>query len=583
MSQQILSAFQTCRRAIKVAGDMNLAVPNLLQYLKQETDAAEAAYKAGDPHAMDKLKEVRTKLDEILREQGLKAEAASWAALEKVATTKTAASNDNSGQMKDWIAFQKSQGVTYSTREEAMQAFQKTLESAREKLKEPPPKKTAVTSEADFGPIWKEFLEWAEDREPNFRPATVRVFLQYNHKDVDWDQFYEWMQNHGSDPEFHSGDIELPTPESPFVPKTSARKTASSDEFTRAYIEAALFSTNDESDESGGEPLDKNYGPEDIAPESLSVMEQDCAKFQTDNADDIGSDLERAGHDFWLTRNGHGAGFWDGDWPEEVSDRLTEAAEAFGEVDLYVGDDGTIYQAGTENGAADQAAQDADDRRGDPYESPSSGPPNPSDDEFFNRKGSKTAAAPGGDRDLNAEGAALAAEIEQQFSQEEGYDKIASFVEQMKSEATQIDEFDFDAINQFVSEFEDGADLEARLDAWAGAPFHVTLDNESGRETGDVTVTSRDRLQAQKDGYIHGSTWETPDDMREAYTILLYDPNLDEKLRADGYIVDSSMFDDTLEYEFDQDRGEARLLDDDQAEAKRSGGQYQSKLPLDKE
>lgn len=26
------------------------------------------------------------------------------------------------------------------------------------------------------------------------------------------------------------------------------------------------------------------------------------------------SECERIGHDFWLTRNGHGAGFWDGDW-----------------------------------------------------------------------------------------------------------------------------------------------------------------------------------------------------------------------------------------------------------------------------
>jgi hypothetical protein len=49
------------------------------------------------------------------------------------------------------------------------------------------------------------------------------------------------------------------------------------------------------------------------------------------------------GHDFWLTRNGHGAGFWDGDWPKEAGDRLTKACEEFGEFDLYIGDDGMIY------------------------------------------------------------------------------------------------------------------------------------------------------------------------------------------------------------------------------------------------
>ena len=49
------------------------------------------------------------------------------------------------------------------------------------------------------------------------------------------------------------------------------------------------------------------------------------------------------GHDFWLTRNGHGAGFWDRSdcLPEDAGERLTDAAEKYGEVDLTV-DDGVI-------------------------------------------------------------------------------------------------------------------------------------------------------------------------------------------------------------------------------------------------
>jgi hypothetical protein len=53
-------------------------------------------------------------------------------------------------------------------------------------------------------------------------------------------------------------------------------------------------------------------------------------------------DSGQGGHDFWLTRNGHGAGFWDGDWPEEVGKRLTEASKKYGEVYLYV-QDGKIF------------------------------------------------------------------------------------------------------------------------------------------------------------------------------------------------------------------------------------------------
>jgi hypothetical protein len=114
-------------------------------------------------------------------------------------------------------------------------------------------------------------------------------------------------------------------------------------DFLNAYIECALWSSTDNSDDQGGEPLDANYSPDDIAPETLERMRADCAKFYAANRDDIGGEDARAGHDFWLTRNGHGAGFWDGDWPEEIGERLTAASKAFPEVDLYVGDDGLIY------------------------------------------------------------------------------------------------------------------------------------------------------------------------------------------------------------------------------------------------
>lgn len=120
------------------------------------------------------------------------------------------------------------------------------------------------------------------------------------------------------------------------------------DKFTAAYIECALWSTNDESDESGGDPLIENYGLDDIDADTLEDMVADCRQFQGENADDIATYTgeltpeEMAGHAFWLTRNGHGAGFWDGNWPD-AGERLTEASKAFGEVYLYVYEDGRIY------------------------------------------------------------------------------------------------------------------------------------------------------------------------------------------------------------------------------------------------
>ena len=124
------------------------------------------------------------------------------------------------------------------------------------------------------------------------------------------------------------------------------------DEFFDSYVEAALWSSNDESDESGGEPLDKNYGPGDLAPSAEKKMLADCKAF-LDRAWSLLEEaparirnhpaIEMAGHDFWLTRNGHGAGFWDGDWPEPLGDELTKISKRFGETNLYVGDDGEIY------------------------------------------------------------------------------------------------------------------------------------------------------------------------------------------------------------------------------------------------
>ena len=125
------------------------------------------------------------------------------------------------------------------------------------------------------------------------------------------------------------------------------------DRFTRQYIETALWSSTDNSDDTGGEPLDRNYDYRDIAPETLAQMAEDCRMFQDDNQTDLdacGLSLERQGHDFWLNRNGHGAGFWDECFdryaPEyEPLQRLSRASKWAGTFDLYIGDDGQIHGA----------------------------------------------------------------------------------------------------------------------------------------------------------------------------------------------------------------------------------------------
>lgn len=48
-------------------------------------------------------------------------------------------------------------------------------------------------------------------------------------------------------------------------------------------------------------------------------------------------------HDFILTRNREGAGFWDGDWCPTVSVILDTIAKSFPEIYATKGDDGKIY------------------------------------------------------------------------------------------------------------------------------------------------------------------------------------------------------------------------------------------------
>lgn len=105
------------------------------------------------------------------------------------------------------------------------------------------------------------------------------------------------------------------------------------DSFTAGYIEAAFWSSNDDD----GEPLDQNFNWTDLSEETLETMIAECKRFQAAT----GVTGAQGGHDFWLTRNHHGAGFWDGDWPN--GEELTKVAYSFGEYDLCIGDDGKIY------------------------------------------------------------------------------------------------------------------------------------------------------------------------------------------------------------------------------------------------
>ena len=111
-------------------------------------------------------------------------------------------------------------------------------------------------------------------------------------------------------------------------------------DFLNAYLVTALWSSIDDKEN----PFDDNYSIDDFSEKALKQADKDCDLF-IEKAGDLLDDFDETdiAHDFWLTRQGHGAGFWDGDYPDEIGDKLTEIANDFRELYIYVGDDGQLY------------------------------------------------------------------------------------------------------------------------------------------------------------------------------------------------------------------------------------------------
>ena len=120
-------------------------------------------------------------------------------------------------------------------------------------------------------------------------------------------------------------------------------------DFLQSYLAAALWSSVSDD----GDGITDEHEIEDIHENTLEYLTAVCVVFWIENSyyieaepnpptcSDGSSPAAMAGHDFWLTSAGHGAGFWDGDWPK-YGDLLTKKCEN-SEISLIVGDDGKIH------------------------------------------------------------------------------------------------------------------------------------------------------------------------------------------------------------------------------------------------
>jgi len=100
---------------------------------------------------------------------------------------------------------------------------------------------------------------------------------------------------------------------------------------------------------SEGDRLDAHFDTSDCTDEMLSKAIKDCEAFKG-KCEGAGlwdrmlelHDEGQIGHDLWLTRNGHGAGFWESEW-EEIGDQVTSLVRNhFSELDIWIDEDGKL-------------------------------------------------------------------------------------------------------------------------------------------------------------------------------------------------------------------------------------------------
>lgn len=119
--------------------------------------------------------------------------------------------------------------------------------------------------------------------------------------------------------------------------------------FITAYEESLLWSSVVfVSEDDDGTPADSLDLP--LSKGARASIRVDCIGFIRGNREDLERALtlgawspEMAGHDFALTRNGHGAGFWDRYWNDteeaRIGDRMSDASRVYGGTDLWINDE----------------------------------------------------------------------------------------------------------------------------------------------------------------------------------------------------------------------------------------------------
>ena len=107
------------------------------------------------------------------------------------------------------------------------------------------------------------------------------------------------------------------------------------------YLETAIWSSTTGEE---GTPIDQDYGIGDFAEETIRESISDLNDFMTrckaEKADFEDMEDSTIGHNFWLNRVGHGAGFWDSGLRD--GDKISDICKENRAETVYIGDDNKL-------------------------------------------------------------------------------------------------------------------------------------------------------------------------------------------------------------------------------------------------
>jgi hypothetical protein len=117
-------------------------------------------------------------------------------------------------------------------------------------------------------------------------------------------------------------------------------------DFLTGYRECAVWCGIMVFDELTGDDL---YSTADLSDDAVIESQKDCQAFFESNLalmQETGQkDFGTHGFDFYLSRNGHGAGYFDRGYGA-VGDELQSAARVYGSANLFVGNDEKLHFMG---------------------------------------------------------------------------------------------------------------------------------------------------------------------------------------------------------------------------------------------